>query len=66
MSKPSWDDAPSWANHLAMDNTGYWYWYEDCPMACFDRSRWIYGGKHQKAKGPDHAWYETLEERKDV
>lgn len=29
--KPSWDDAPEWANWLAMDGDGEWIWYKDEP-----------------------------------
>ena len=29
--KPSWDDAPEWANWLAMDKDGCWWWYEKEP-----------------------------------
>ena len=29
--KPSWDDAPEWAQWLAMDSGGDWYWYENLP-----------------------------------
>jgi len=25
--KPSWDDAPEWANWLAQDEDGSWWWY---------------------------------------
>lgn len=27
MSKPDWKDAPEWAQWLAMDENGVWYWY---------------------------------------
>jgi len=30
---PDWKDAPSWANWLAMDSDGFWYWYENRPFA---------------------------------
>ena len=30
--KPSWDDAPVWANWLAQDFNGDWWWYEDKPI----------------------------------
>lgn len=30
--KPSWDDAPEWANWLAVDGDGCWYWYEEKPV----------------------------------
>lgn len=32
--KPDWSDAPEWANYLAMDNNGDWYWYEEKPEIC--------------------------------
>jgi hypothetical protein len=35
MNKPEWKDAPCWANHLAMDASGDWYWYEKKPVAAF-------------------------------
>ncbi len=30
--KPDWKDAPEWANYLAVDNDGVWYWYECKPF----------------------------------
>lgn len=30
--KPSWDNAPEWANWLAMDADGTWYWYNVKPI----------------------------------
>jgi len=30
-NKPDWKDAPEWAQYLAMDEGGQWYWYEDEP-----------------------------------
>lgn len=41
-SHPRWKDAPDWANYLAQDGDGSWYWYEHP----------IY------AHGDDDAWYE--------
>lgn len=38
LNKPSWDDAPEWANWLAMDSDGAWYWYEKKPY--IDESIW--------------------------
>lgn len=29
--KPDWKDAPEWAQWLAMDADGAWYWYEKHP-----------------------------------
>jgi len=29
--KPEWKDAPKWANWLAQDANGDWYWYKEKP-----------------------------------
>ena len=29
--KPSWDDAPEWANHLAPTDDIAWWWHENSP-----------------------------------
>jgi hypothetical protein len=34
--KPDWKDAPEWANWLAQDKDGHWYWFEKLP--------WLDGG----------------------
>jgi len=33
LAKPSWKDAPEWANYLAMDEDGIWFWYAERPYA---------------------------------
>lgn len=39
---PSWWDAPPWAQYLAADKNGNWWWYEDRPsadnMCCYWRN----------------------------
>lgn len=35
-SIPSWDDAPNWANWLAQDKSGKWYWFDVRPYARAD------------------------------
>lgn len=30
-NKPDWNDAPQWAQWLAQDENGRWYWFEDEP-----------------------------------
>ena len=30
-NKPDWKDAPAWAQWLACDYDGNWYWYEEKP-----------------------------------
>jgi hypothetical protein len=37
--KPSWDDAPEWANYLARDHDGSWWWYEHEPT--LERGEWF-------------------------
>lgn len=31
-NKPTWDNAPKWANFLAMDYDGEWYWHLEEPI----------------------------------
>jgi hypothetical protein len=31
MSKPNWDDAPEWANWVALSSDGIWTWFENKP-----------------------------------
>lgn len=40
-----WDNAPQWANWLAMDKNGRWFWFSDEPE-CYVR-----GWRHTKARG---------------
>ena len=37
MNKPNWTDAPEWAQWLAQDSDGEWYWFEEEPMLAEDR-----------------------------
>lgn len=41
MNKPDWKDAPEWANWLAGDADGTWYWFKDKPD--FDIDCWVRG-----------------------
>lgn len=58
--KPDWKDAPEWANWLAMDMSGRWFWWEFKPE--FSGSEWIYGGRYEIAVINDSA-RESLEAR---
>jgi len=58
-NKPDWKDAPDWANYLAQDSSGAWYWYNNKPIRCL--GAWDANG--QKEKIPINNWYETLESR---
>lgn len=64
MSKPDWKDAPEWAQWLAQNGDGEWYWHERQPVErsfVFD----TIGGVWQFASaGPRNpAFYKTLERR---
>lgn len=62
MAKPSWSDAPEWAQWLAMDDDGTWYWFEDEPK--FRRHCWFGLRKVELARGGSHtAAHESLEPR---
>ncbi|MEH8223746.1 hypothetical protein [Aeromonas veronii] len=70
-NKPSWKDAPEWANWLAQDEEidvkgvgGGWFWYERCPTP---RAAWdaddgltVFSGAHGAVLGD---WRDTLERR---
>ncbi|KOR44994.1 hypothetical protein ADT27_13445 [Xanthomonas oryzae] len=36
--KPDWENAPSWANYLAISRCGAWAWYECCPQ--YEAGEW--------------------------
>ena len=63
--KPSWGEAPEWANWLAMDEDGSWGWFEAEPEVSdyFDMwdSEYTYlpAGKYYG----DDDWTESLERR---
>jgi len=61
--KPSWGDAPEWAQWLAMDVDGEWNWFEAEPQIV--RSLWCVaaGKQHTKAEPNFGNWKNTLEQR---
>ena len=63
MKKPLWENAPVWANFLAQDKDGLWFWYEIRPQV-FDNIWDSVYGKAEQVK-PDDAdkWYESLEDK---
>lgn len=64
MMKPNWNDAPEWANWLAMDEDGDWYWYEDEPVIGYDVWRNFAITRHEKAKEVGTHWKSSLEQRR--
>ena len=63
--KPNWGNAPRWADWLAQDASGQWWWYEREPRAL--NARWVavnLKSKQLAGKGDRNSrWRETLEER---
>lgn len=61
--KPKWEDAPEWAEYLAMDGDGAWCWYENEPEPYFyAEGGWNPNGKYQTAL-VNKNWQNTLEKR---
>jgi len=65
MSKPDWKNAPEWAEWLAMDSNGEWYFYEELPIAL--HNGWVPNYSSSEcvlASEPvSSAWRITLERR---
>ncbi len=63
--KPSWKDAPDWAQWLAMDEDGKWWWYENPPYTDLIDKRWITKGYDtcEVYCTESSKWKETLQER---
>lgn len=70
--KPHWKDAPDWAEWLAMDSSGTWWWFEGEPHTSF--TCWMPRGddRARQASGESTAgyvdcrsatWNNTLEQR---
>lgn len=63
MSKPDWKDAPPWANFLAMNENGKWYWFTKRPTDL--STGWAAGGPASYA-GHTSTWRQTLETRPKI
>ena len=60
--KPDWKDAPEWARYLAMDSTGYWFWFEEKPRDM--ATHWlVYNNGRFSLASEGIDWTKTLEER---
>lgn len=59
--KPNWDDAPEWANYVAMDEDGEWFWFENEPKV--QMRGWWAEGRYRLACFALENWEETLEKR---
>lgn len=71
MSKPEWKDAPDWANWMAQDMDGEWWWYEMKPKLRLGFKAWVETSGHGKidpasergTSGEVQNWKDTLEPR---
>ena len=62
--RPSWNDAPEWANWLAMDADGEWYWFEREPEIegdGWDQDKGMSENRHELASVD--SWTRSLERR---
>jgi len=65
MIKPKWNDAPEWADYVAMDVGGAWWWYEFKPAYTHSSETWdvIDDGWARGATPHSLEPIETLEKR---
>lgn len=64
MLKPDWKDSPEWAQWLAQDSNGKWFWYEREPLVHFqtwDADLKAESSRVAEAKSDLVPWRETLE-----
>lgn len=64
MTKPTWDDAPDWANYMAMDGNGVWYFYASRPsvlVSCWSPAH--NSDQRMERAHQETPWRESLEVR---
>lgn len=63
--KPDWKDAPEWANWIAADVDGEWYWYESRPSLSNTSGWWRceYGDSEFAGEFPCPNYRKSLEKR---
>lgn len=49
MSRPDWKDAPEWANWVAQDGDGEWWWFQNKPTLYHNDVWRADGGKSFRA-----------------
>lgn len=62
--KPSWNDAPEWAQYLAMDSDGVWCWYRSKPTP--DDHFCIWFSTDCRYEHVDSDWQDSLESRPEL
>jgi hypothetical protein len=61
-NKPDWKDAPEWANWLAQDSNGSWYWYQIKPVKRGSFT-WDALGRFALAESSSSDWGSSLARR---
>jgi hypothetical protein len=68
--KPSWNDAPEWANYLARDKNCDWNWFQELPYIDEKLEEWISPGARWRfyflGTCEGGGWRNTLEKRPNV
>lgn len=66
--KPDWKDAPDWANWLAQDEDGSWWWFWDKPYLHPSYPGWSYDEGNFKRAGHSAVgdWTNSLEARPET
>ena len=61
--KPKWSEAPEWANFLAMDADGKWWWFRNKPIV--GDSQWVCQPNNMVSRAglTDNGWRDTCEQR---
>jgi hypothetical protein len=61
MIKPSWDEAPDFAQFLAMDGDGIWVWFQDKPEWGPSANAWLLGAESDGDSAYENATFEPDE-----
>lgn len=60
--KPDWKDAPEWAQFVARDEDGEWWWYEHKPIVEYFRY-WLPSTGRTEIAAHGNDWQHSLEQR---
>ena len=60
---PLWCTAPEWANYMAQDSCGRWYWYELLPKLNEPCRMWEKVVESKMQEATVDSWEKTLQQR---
>jgi len=69
MTKPNWNDAPEWAEWLAQEENGDWFWHEEKPIVSILRIWREHNGRvclASRGSKRNPEWHKTLEHRSEA